>query len=341
MRNDYMNIKDFFDKISTNLKIGKIISEPERITGGFTHKMYKINTDNGQYIIKLLNPNIMSRETAMSNYNQADFIEEILKHNNIPAIYSLVFNEKKMQLQNGQFFYVYDWFDGKSLKSNEIKEDNCHKIGKVLADIHNIDLQSGEFIRGEIHVDFNKYIELPKESNSPIYEMLQDKVEILNESMNEGNKAIKNIPNVLSICHNDMDSKNVLWLKDNYRIIDLECLGYSNPYLELFELALCWSGYEECNINYDLFNSLFDSYLRNTTLDVNIDWETIYYCNFGRLEWLEFNIKRALMIGCNTKEEQELGINQVRETIKHVIYYDKVKNEILNNINQYINNNAK
>lgn len=336
-----MNIKDFFDKISTNLKIGKIISEPERITGGFTHKMYKINTDNGKYIIKLLNPNIMNRETAMGNYNQADFIEKILKHNNIPAIYSLVFNEKKMQLQNGQFFYVYDWFDGKSLKSNEIKEDNCRKIGKVLADIHNIDLKSGEFIRSEIHVDFNKYIELAKESNSPIYEMLQDKVQILNESMNEGNKAIKNIPNVLSICHNDMDSKNVLWLKDNYRIIDLECLGYSNPYLELFELALCWSGYEECNINYDLFNSFFDSYLKNTTLDVNIDWETIYYCNFGRLEWLEFNIKRALMIDCNTEEEQKLGINQVRETIEHVVYYDKVKNEILNNINQYINKNAK
>ena len=71
-------------------------------------------------------------------------------------------------------------------------------------------------------------------------------------------------------------------------------------------------------------------------MDRNIDWESIYYANNGRLEWLEFNIKRALMIECDTKEEQEIGINEVKETIKHVVYYDKVKDEILKNIYELI-----
>jgi len=336
-----MNLKEFFETILKSFNMGKMVSEPEKVTGGLTHKMYKINTDKGNYIIKLLNPNIMSRATAMNNYNRADLIEEKLKQNNVPAIYSLIYNKKKMQELNGQYFYVYNWYDGKSLKNNEIKESNCNKIGEALANIHNIDLKYKEFMRDEIHVDFNKYIESAKNVNSPIYDLLQDKVEILNESMNCGNKAIKSMPKVLSICHNDMDSKNVLWIKDDYKIIDLECLGYSNPYLEFFELALCWSGYEECNINYDLFNSFFNSYFRNTTLDTNIDWETVYYCNFGRLEWLEFNIKRALMIECDTKEEQDLGINEVKETIEHVVYYAKVKDEILSNISQYKSKNIK
>lgn len=55
-----------------------------------------------------------------------------------------------------------------------------------------------------------------------------------------------------------------------------------------------------------------------------------------RLEWLEFNIKRSLMIECDSQEEQEIGINEVKETIEHVVYYDKVKNEILKNINNLI-----
>jgi len=335
MRNICMNLKEFFETILISFNMGKMVSEPEKVTGGLTHKMYKINTDKGNYIIKLLNPNIMSRATAMNNYNRADLIEEKLKQNNVPAIYSLIYNKKKMQELNGQYFYVYNWYDGKSLKNNEIKKSNCNKIGEALANIHNIDLKNKEFMRNEIHVDFNKYIESAKKIDSPIYDLLQDKVEILNESMNCGNKAIKSMPKLLSICHNDMDSKNVLWIKDDYKIIDLECLGYSNPYLELFELAICWSGYEKCNIDYDLFNSFFNSYFRNTTLDTNINWETVYYCNFGRLEWLEFNIKRALMIECDTKEEQDLGINEVKETIEHVVYYAKVKDEILSNINQY------
>ena len=134
-----------------------------------------------------------------------------------------------------------------------------------------------------------------------------------------------------AICHNDMDSKNVLWNGDEFRLIDLECLGYSNPYLELFELALCWSGYESCNIDFDLFNTFIKSYFDNSNLDTNVDWETLYYCNNGRLGWLEYNIKRALMLECDTEEEQHLGISEVKETVEHIIYYDKVKDEILKN----------
>lgn len=79
------------------------------------------------------------------------------------------------------------------------------------------------------------------------------------------------------------------------------------PCLELFELALCWSGYESCNINFDLFNTFINSYFENSQLNKNIDFETLYYSNFGRLEWLEYNIKRALMIECDTEEKQQLG----------------------------------
>ncbi len=47
------------------------------------------------------------------------------------------------------------------------------------------------------------------------------------------------------------------------------------------------------------------------------------------------------MIECDTKEEQDIGINEVKETIEHVVYYAKVKDEVLHNINQYKSNNMK
>ena len=331
-----MDINLFFDKMVKKLNLGNIIEEPLKVTGGLTHRMFKIVTDEGRYIVKLLNPNIMKRPTAMSNFNRADKYEEILKENGIKAVYSLAFNDKKMQEIDGQYFYVYEWYDGKSLKDGEITKYHCEEMGKVLAKIHNIDLVNKEFSDNEKNIDFKYYIDLSKEKESPIYDLIYDKLDILNDSINKGNEAIKHLPNYLSICHNDMDSKNVMWLGEDYKLIDLECLGYSNPYLELYELALCWSGYEKCNINFDLFKTFFKAYFDNTKLDKNVDWESIYYANNGRLEWLEFNIKRSLMIDCDTKEEQEIGMNEVKETIEHVIYYDKVKNEILKNINDLI-----
>lgn len=327
-----MNLENFFNKLVNELKLGKLLGCPVRISGGLTHKMYKLETNNGKYIVKLLNPNIMKRPTAMNNFNKADKLEEILKQNHIPAIYSLKFNDKKMQEIDGQYFYVYEWYDGKSLKDNEIKEINCKKIGKVLAQIHNINFYQEKYERDEIDINWNYYINLAKEKNSPIYEMLYDKVDILNDSMNKSNIAIKKLSNIVTICHNDMDSKNVLWINDDFKLIDLECLGYCNPYLELYELALCWSGYETCNIDFNLFKVFIQSYMNNTKLKENIDWENLYYANYGRLEWLEFNIKRSLMIDCDTEEEQLLGINEVKETIEHVVYYYKVKDEIFDTI---------
>ena len=110
-----MDISLFFNKMVDIYNLGRIIEEPLKVTGGLTHRMFKVVTDKGRYIVKLLNPNIMKRPTAMGNFDRADRLEEVLKDNGISAIYSLKFNNKKMQEIDGQYFYIYEWFDGKSL----------------------------------------------------------------------------------------------------------------------------------------------------------------------------------------------------------------------------------
>lgn len=328
-----MDNNHLLKKIVSNLDLGNLIEEPSKVSGGLTHKMYKIVTDKSKYIIKLLNPNIMKRPTALGNFEKAEGFENLLKNNNIEAIYSIEFNGEKMQLQDGQYFYVYNWYDGKSLKDTEIKKSNCEKIGKVLSEIHNITLKKDVWTEDIKSIDWKYYVDLAREKSSPIYDILFDKIDILNDSMKKGNELVNQLPGYIAVCHNDLDSKNVLWLNDEFKIIDLECLGYSNPYLELFTLALCWSGYESCNINFDLFKTFMDSYFSYSKISRNINWEVLYYANNGRLEWLEYNIKRALMLETSSEEEQQLGISEVNETIKHVVYYDSIKSEILKNCN--------
>ena len=54
-----MNINEFFNKLVDELDLGKIVDGPIQVTGGLTHRMFKIFTDKGKNIVKLLNPNIM------------------------------------------------------------------------------------------------------------------------------------------------------------------------------------------------------------------------------------------------------------------------------------------
>ena len=67
-----------------------------------------------------------------------------------------------MQELDGQYFYVYEWFDGKSLKDDEITIEHCKKIGKLLAYIHNIDLKKDEVKAKTRNIDFKYYIDLAK-----------------------------------------------------------------------------------------------------------------------------------------------------------------------------------
>ena len=317
------------EKIVKKFNLGNLISTPSRVSGGLTHKMYMVETDKGKYVVKLLNPNIMKRDRALSNFERADSLEKILEENKIPCIYALEFNGKKIQKIDNQYFYIYNWYDGKILQQDEVTKKNAKLIGKVMANIHNIDIKKHMNTIPEKSISFDYYINLAKEQKSEIYDYLYDKLDVLNESMRKGNEAIKKAIAVSTICHNDLDRKNVLWIDDEYRIIDLECLCYSNPYLDLFESALCWSGYEKCSFNSSLFKEFIKYYKDNTKLDMDINWEDIYYLNNGRLEWLHYNIRRALLIECSSKEEQELGIKDVKETIKDVIYYNSIKKRIL------------
>ena len=327
-------MNNFFKQMVNVLKLGNLVSNPSRVSGGLTHRMYLVETDKGKYVVKLLNKNIMKKSNALDNFSRSEELERILEKNNIPCIYSLEFNGKKMQKIENQHFYVFEYYDGKILK-RDISTNHVIKIGKVMAQIHNIDVQNVNALT-KMKIDFKYYIDLAKEKNSVIYEYIYDKLDILNEKLDKSNEAVSKIDNISCICHNDIDPKNVMWKDDDYKIIDLECLCYSNPYKELFEIALCWSGYEECNVNLDLFKEFIKSYAENTKINMNIDWEQIYYTNNGSLGWLEYNIKRALELEEVDEEEKELGISEVKETIAHIMYYNDIKDMILETIYEII-----
>lgn len=321
--------KEILEGICTQCGLGTLVSAPEKLKGGFLHKMYSLFTTKGRYAVKLLNPHIMQRESAMGNYRTAEGFELMLEEKGIPIIPSLTFSGKKIQNIGGQFFYVYEWYDGKALKREEITDAHCREIGKWLARIHALDRHKEVCGQEEIHIDWEFYIRKYSEKNKELYRLLKENLPLLRESQDNGNAAVKKLPPVVSVCHNDMDSKNVLWKGMDCRIIDLECLGYSSPVVELYELALCWSGYQECHMDHALFRSFLQSYAQAGG-ELFADWETIYWSNYGRLDWLEYNMKRSLAMECS-EDEIGPGISEVKNTMKNIIYYRSAKEDILRN----------
>ena len=114
-------MNNFFKQMVNELNLGELVSNPSRLYGGLTHRMYLVETDKGRYVVKLLNKNIMKRSNALSNFERSEKLERLLEDNNIPCIYALEFDGKKMQKINDQYYYVFDYFDGKVLKNENVE----------------------------------------------------------------------------------------------------------------------------------------------------------------------------------------------------------------------------
>lgn len=323
----------FFENICNELCLGTIKEKVKSVSSGFMHRMYRLRTSSGDYAVKLLNPVIMQRPDVFDNYTLAESLERKLYAADIPIVQAIEYNNKKMQCIHGQYFYIFDWVNGKALKSKQIKKEHCAAIGETLAKIHKLECEQKEIIKNDLNIDWDFYIFQAERLCPEIVPLLSENRELLYKSQQEGNESFCKIPKVTCICNGDMDSKNVLWVDNKPQIIDLECLNYGNPYMEMFQLALCWSGYEHCHINYDLLKTFIKSYVQEYG-EFAIDWSALYCSNIGRLEWLEYNAKRALRIECSDEAERKLGIGQVKETMKHIVYYDKIRLPLISQLEQ-------
>lgn len=156
-----------FEKIEKKYN-WKLKEAPVRLNGGFMHKMYRLETEQGTYALKLLNSFVMQRETAMENYATAERLELVLEQRNIPILPALTFGVRKMQEIDGEYFYLFDYYDGKSLKGRKITEYHCTEIGKTLAEIHNIDKKHEDVNYEEMSINWSFYFAEMKNEHAAI-----------------------------------------------------------------------------------------------------------------------------------------------------------------------------
>ena len=321
-----MNIISKIERLILENNLGNKINNIEKVTGGLSHRMYKVKTGKGIYAVKELNSGVMKREKAYSNFVFSEKVTDIIKENGISAIGALKFNNDIMLKIDDSYFMVFEWLEGKILKAEEITDKHCEIIGKILAKIHNTDFSRIEdderkSIETE-YFEWDKYIPIAEEQKKPYIEELKENIELLYELNKNSVEALEYAKNNLVISHTDLDSKNVMWQDEKAFIIDWEASGYINPTIELIQVAWYWSGGDIENIDYNKFEKVINSYKQNYkgNIDKNIDI-LINADIYGGLAWIEYNLKRSLSIGNNyDNEEIKLAENEVIQSLKEIKY---------------------
>ena len=239
------DINTLIYNLINKLNLGNIIDEPVRVMGGLLNRMYKVNTTSGIYAVKHLNPEVMKRKNAKENHILAEKIANIAKENNINCLPAKIINGTALQEIDGNYFFIFDWFQGKAVKENEITLEHIKKVSTLLAKLHNtnFDKVKNECNLGTENLEINWDFYISKVENKEIIDLLINNKEYLTKLDFLSTNARRKISNNLVVSHRDLDLPNILWNSNNeLAIIDWESAGLINPTQEFFETAWDWCG---------------------------------------------------------------------------------------------------
>ena len=329
------------EKLVIKTNTGTCIKEINKVSGGLSHRMYKVSTDKGIYAIKELNSGVMKRTEAFSNFIFSEKVAEIVKHNKITAIGAMKVNNDIITKIDDSYYMIFEWLDGRILNADEITEKHCEIIGEILAKIHNIDFTEIEDEKRKNidleYFEWNKYCNLAEKHNKVYTNLLKENIDLLYKLNEKSIKALEYANENLIISHTDLDRKNVMWQEYKPFIIDWEASGYINPTIELIQVAWYWSGGDVENIDYNKFRILIKSYKKYYKSNIDKNAEDLVYADiYGGLEWLNYNLKRSLCIENNYEQDEiELAENEVIQSINEIKYnYSQLDNiiKIISNI---------
>ena len=200
-------IEKLFEKIG----LGGIERPIETVPGGFLHRMYKVHAGGNAYAVKHLNPLIVRRPDALSNFTAAEKLEDLIEAAGIPIVAALRFGSRKMQEVDGDLFYIFNWHTGQTTDWYHITSGQCRLVGNILGRMHALDPKPGVSAAAEIsRIDFDLYLRKSEITDRGLSLLLSQNEALLRYAEEELNKARKLLPAIVCISDEDMDPKNVM-----------------------------------------------------------------------------------------------------------------------------------
>lgn len=335
-------MKQFWETLCGEWQLGTPTRTPQPVSGGYMHKMYRLDTAKSAYAVKLLNPEVMSRPTALANYRKAEMLECVLEENCLPIVAALCRDGRKMHRIGEQYYYLFPWVPYQVLPETAVTPEHCAVIGGLLAQMHSLPCgeiaiaaqqpQAFTFDWETIAKDIQRECGA---AETTLAETLSTHLELLNTAQNAYRCAVEALPPLMGICNADMDAKNVLWQENEPLIIDLECLEIGNPVNDLVQLSLSWSGGASGMIDERCLSAFLSAYRKIHPLPP-LDWDAVSGLGFSWLDWLHYNLRRACGRTVDTQEERSLGIRQAQETLEKIRRYAGVQSRTAAQFRQFM-----
>lgn len=311
--------KDFIQKVAEVYVLSELMEEPAQIHGGLLHKMFRVKTRKSQYALKILNPEIINKNGVLQEYITSEEIAESISNLGLDVVFPLRSNNNQIVEKVGnEHIILYPWIEGITLKHEEVTSLHAQKIGKFLGKLHkayinhqNLKPYTSKFVSLDRWQEIIESLGIV--CNNWKFDFLYLAPDLLNLTP-QLIKVIEQAKETLVVSHRDLDTKNVLWINEKPYVLDWESVGFVNPEFDLVITALDWSN----GVSEEHFKEFIKAYNDIRHIDKNKISNGIYASLNNKCRWLEFNIRRALGVTTQDKDEIEIGNNECIKTIEDI-----------------------
>ncbi len=302
------------------LNLGMPVGTPSAVSGGLLHRMWRLETTNGVFAVKDLNPEIIASPGVPEVYRVSERIVRSAVAAGIPAIPAMQRRGDPLLVLSDRSVLVFPWFEGTSVREDAVTPGEGRRIGELLARLH------------DLHVDTDG-LERPDDA-APRVDSWRDlfargaaveqgwardpeaRVGELTTWTRRANEGADGLDSDFVVSHRDLDPKNVMWDSQGEPcLIDWEGAGLISPSVELIEVALNWSGQRIGAPKRDVFEAVLGSYL-SVRPSVQIQARAAMACCLGGwLNWLHYNVRRSLGDTHAGTDERALGAREAETTL--------------------------
>ena len=262
---------------------GLVIKKSQVLSGGWMNRKYLVENEYGnRYVVKVFSS---AKVEKMSNGEfSTDYldkhttnnlrIENYMRGNGLNCERVLLTSNNELMVSYGNDrIAIMEFLNGRYVSREEITETQLHNLGRECAKMHMLfketdsKIYSGEYLKipslGTLFSRYNNKVSsiLDKKNEFYIDTLSKQKQNLL---LLKSSGIIDNIP--VCITHGDFADDNILFYKDEPRILDFELVRQNSYLLDIGRIIMSYC-YIEGTLDYERIRSFFEGY--NTIRELN------------------------------------------------------------------------
>lgn len=333
MTNAIFANENHLETLCETLKLGNPLRVPVAVTGGFHHKMWRLDTNKRSFAVKELSGDLNPDDkTTALHFETTEAVATEFASRNIPAVCALRHNNQSLQTIEGSGYLVYPWVEARALHRQQIDFRHVERVAQIFANMHSADVHVPELQeeKFEVHPEekLTALVEFAHSRNSRRTSELSEHLPLFLQQVSRHERAATFLLDHRVVSHGDLDHKNVLWTeRGDPLLIDWESARRLNPTHEIILEALDWSGIT-LDFSEGMFNHFIAVYLRSGGVGSFDEVEAAFHCVIGDwVNWLMYNVGRS--IDLEDDELRRVGAEQVDLALATLLRLERIVPRLL------------